>query len=792
MIGNINLNRRTLFLGLIIAIIISDSIIFFAEIKSKSLYSNWIITINASIAALLAISILYKRKNLQGVYRKTRIALAIGLSLWLSADIVWAIYEIVLDLVPPVPSVADLLWLAAYGFLAYYLFITYIEFHKKFKFSNRTLIVSTLGSAIFLSYTIGLTINFADLSSPRGIAMFAVISAYPTLDAILMVPAIVILINFRKEPLWFTPWICESAGIFLMALSDSWFAPIILTSLVNQLWLSSLFFAAHYLVIAAGLLWYIKFLAAHEHQHDDDFSAKCDMKVLKTSSKNIITTADTNSGNNNDKLKKSKDKRAFSSQAVHNISAIGIIAGFVAIIVIIIAYSLYPSMFSSTLALFSWFTSTNTEVIFSPPNTDLMPTVTFGAILPLSGISSSLGEAEEAALQIAVKDVNTYFSKINSTTRIELIVKDTQTNPAISLEMLKQLAAKNVKIVIGPATSAELQAIRKYADENGILLISPSSTAPSVTIRGNNEYNHGIPGNNVFRLVPDDTHQAQAVSQQMWNDGIRVIIPFWRTDVYGNALVNATIKNFHQLGGKVIDGVGYVPHTGDFSASLNRINFIIWDQELKSLDKSVNQAISQYGAPEVGVYIVAFDEIAPIFIQAQYHSILSAVKWYGSDGSALNNNLIRNMEAANFALKTNFANPIYGVENDNDDKFKHVEAEIHKIIEKTPRSYASVAYDIFWIASLTENDIKTNATHSDVNLLKNTFERIARSYKGITGNTTLSSVGDRKYGGYDFWAIRDSNNDAGDNHETLTWKRVSKYIYNTTAREGVIQTIPAG
>ena len=99
-----------------------------------------------------------------------------------------------------------------------------------------------------------------------------------------------------------------------------------------------------------------------------------------------------------------------------------------------------------------------------------------------------------------------------------------------------------------------------------------------MTIRGNNEYNHGIPGNNVFRLVPDDTHRAQAVSQQMWNDGIRVIIPFWRTDVYGNALVNATIKNFQQLGGKVIDGVGYVPHTGDFSASLNRINFIIWDQ----------------------------------------------------------------------------------------------------------------------------------------------------------------------------------------------------------------------
>jgi hypothetical protein len=122
-----------------------------------------------------------------------------------------AAYEIVLELVPPVPSAADFLWLGAYGFLAYYLFETYIQFHKKFHFSRRTVIVSTLGSAVFLSYTIGVTINFSDLSSPRGVAMFAVISAYPILDAVLMVPAVVILVNFRKEPLWFTPWICESA-----------------------------------------------------------------------------------------------------------------------------------------------------------------------------------------------------------------------------------------------------------------------------------------------------------------------------------------------------------------------------------------------------------------------------------------------------------------------------------------------------------------------------------------------------------------------------------------------------
>jgi hypothetical protein len=115
------------------------------------------------------------------------------LSLWLCADLIWAIYEIVLEIVPPVPSAADFVWLSAYGFLAYYLYRTYIEFHKRFKFSTTVVAASIIGYGIFLAYIITLTTGLSVLSSPRGIAMFAVIIAYPVMDAVLMVPAIVIL-----------------------------------------------------------------------------------------------------------------------------------------------------------------------------------------------------------------------------------------------------------------------------------------------------------------------------------------------------------------------------------------------------------------------------------------------------------------------------------------------------------------------------------------------------------------------------------------------------------------------
>jgi hypothetical protein len=70
-------------------------------------------------------------------------------SLWglvlLSAGIVWAIYQLVLDIVPPMPPPADYLWLCAYGFLGYYLFATYKEFQKKFNFGRKVLVASIIG-----------------------------------------------------------------------------------------------------------------------------------------------------------------------------------------------------------------------------------------------------------------------------------------------------------------------------------------------------------------------------------------------------------------------------------------------------------------------------------------------------------------------------------------------------------------------------------------------------------------------------------------------------------------------
>jgi branched-chain amino acid transport system substrate-binding protein len=83
-----------------------------------------------------------------------------------------------------------------------------------------------------------------------------------------------------------------------------------------------------------------------------------------------------------------------------------------------------------------------------------------------------------------------------------------------------------VRIVIGPATSAAVKAVKDFADENDVLLISHSSTAPSLAIAGDN----------LFRFVPEDRQQGEAIAKKMWNDGIPIVVPMWRNDIYGNEL----------------------------------------------------------------------------------------------------------------------------------------------------------------------------------------------------------------------------------------------------------------
>jgi ABC-type branched-subunit amino acid transport system substrate-binding protein len=103
------------------------------------------------------------------------------------------------------------------------------------------------------------------------------------------------------------------------------------------------------------------------------------------------------------------------------------------------------------------------------------------------------------------------------------------------------------------------------------------------------------------------------------------------------------------------------------------------------------------------------------------------------------------------------------------------------MIGRVPRSYAEVAYDAFWVAAITEN---ATAGTKDINSLKKTFLQIANSYTGITGNTSLDEAGYRKYGDYDFWAVK-ANSGNNNDRNVFECKQVGRFKSNANITYGL-------
>ena len=649
--------------------------------------------------------------------RKENILLTIGLVFWFIANIIWAYYEVVLDIVSPVPSLADFFLLAAYVFLIYRLMI--IRKKLSYIIDKKIMYLMIVLTGLFLAYILNLTLDLAQTPNFRGIMLFIVTIAYPTLNSILTILAITILLGIKKEKHHLVPWVCELIGFLAIVVGDSWFAIIVLTTFVEQLWISTLLLSAHYLLIAGGLIWYLRYSIKWKSK-DLAFKIVVRMKKRKPPNKIIFTS------------------------------------------ITVISLVLFSSVYlgngfendgkNSLLIKKNHITekSSLTSTGGADGQQNFHKEFVVGAIIPLTGSYSSIGKPVKVALEKAEQDVNKYSEKMNSSSRFNLVMANSKSSPEDSLEAIKQLHSIGAKIIVGPATSTAVLGAKEYADTNDIILISYSSTSPLLS----------IPGDNLLRLVPDDINQAKVIAQRMIDDGIKVVVPIWRGDIYGNELYKSTKYQFEKLGGKMEEGINYKPHTGKFATSLHRINFIMWNKDLERLDSIVSEAIKKYGNKSVGVFIISYDEITPILIQSSMYSSLGNIRWYGSDSIAQNHHITKNIDSALFAIKTNFSNPLYSI----DTKSPKIH-ELSEILEKELHdggsiTYPAIAYDSFWISSLSLDTNSTNSSYlvDHKNRSKNSFKDIvvktAESFdKGISGKIQLNDAGDRIGEDYDFWRI---------------------------------------
>jgi len=369
--------------------------------------------------------------------------------------------------------------------------------------------------------------------------------------------------------------------------------------------------------------------------------------------------------------------------------------------------------------------------------------ITIGALLSLSGSGSSAGESTEKALEIALNDINQYLGDISAGNSVSLVIEDTQTDPIMALEKMTSLRNQGTRIIIGPYSSASVKAVKDYADQNDLLSISCSSVAPSVA----------IPGDNIFRLVPADNNQAEAITSLLADDNIQALVPIIRDDLWGNELLDVTTIEFEEHGGVVFDPIKYHTDTEDFEAFVAQ------------LSSNLDQALTQFPAERTGIYLVSFSEGTKVLHAATAISELSSINWYGSSAFAESKSLINNAGAADFAIAQNFSCPVFGLDDNAKELWEPVSNQIEDAIGRKPEVYALVAYDVVWITALTYLMLGNSP---QLDQFKDTFRETASNYYGVTGWTALNDADDRAYATYDFFGIKKEGND-------YSWIRTARY-----------------
>src|SRR5881392_2219148 len=361
-----------------------------------------------------------------------------------------------------------------------------------------------------------------------------------------------------------------------------------------------------------------------------------------------------------------------------------------------------------------------------------------GVLATLNGSGFTLGQDTVAALQIAEEQLEADAISQHGGYHFKFFVRDTQHDPSKALEAIKDLDRRGVQIIIGPQTSSEVAMIKPYADAHNILVISQGSTASSLA----------IPGDNIFRLCPDDVLEAEAIVALMLHDGISNIVPLWRNDAGNNGLHDSVKAQFEALGGTVASGFRYEPTTTDFSAATSSIA-----SQITNLQGGGTQAST------IAVYLAAFDEVVDVFHAAQLVGApLSTTTCYGSDGVALSAALTGDATAAAFAASVDYPNPIFGLPDSLQSEWQPIAQEIEARTGIKPDAFALSTYDgLFVIQHALEDvgDLKNFAA------FKPAFVSEADAYQGITGSLALNSAGDRANGDFDFWAVRLENGSYG-------------------------------
>lgn len=172
-------------------------------------------------------------------------------------------------------------------------------------------------------------------------------------------------------------------------------------------------------------------------------------------------------------------------------------------------------------------------------------TITLGMIGPLTGSVAVYGTHIENGVKLAIEEINAAggVTLSDGTHQLAVEVKDDQGDSTECVNAMNALISDGIQLVVGSATSGCTSAITSIANSEGVVMITPSGTADSLTTTM--DY--------VFRTCFRDSFQGELAAQYALDEGYtKVGVVYCSADTYSAGLRDAFIAACQDKGLDVV------------------------------------------------------------------------------------------------------------------------------------------------------------------------------------------------------------------------------------------------
>lgn len=319
-----------------------------------------------------------------------------------------------------------------------------------------------------------------------------------------------------------------------------------------------------------------------------------------------------------------------------------------------------------------------------------------GTVFPLSGQQSTYGEESVNGIELAYEELKARDPKLAE--QIILVKEDEKSNPVDAGNAVKKLlSVDKVDLILGSVASSNTLSMVAPVLEAGKILVTPASTNPEVTKRGDS----------IFRTCFIDPFQGTVLAQFALNNlnkKTAAILLDHKSD-YSKGLAQYFEVAYLAGGGKIVAKEAYEADNKEFRTQLTKI---------------------RSAKPEVLLVPGYYQDVGMIMKQAKQMGF--SVVMLGGDGwdsPSL-------FQLAGPAVKDHYFSSHFSPD-DTDPAVQTFVKSYSNRFKKAPGAMAALAYDTLFVIASAYKQAGDNAAPA----LKKALSSV-QNFKGVTGSISIN------------------------------------------------------